>query len=502
MARPSWRTWVGLVVFLILGASPAAAAWRRAESPNFIVYGNSTEARLRERALMLEDLDRLLRLTTGITTPPAPNKLAVYLVSGNDDLRVVRDLGRSVGGFYSATEDGIAAFVDAGAMDGNEVLFHEYAHHFMLQYAPRAYPAWYGEGFAEYFATAQFRPNRIDYGQPSTNRGLWITQGIWLPMEQILFDPGRVRGDEQMALFYAQSWLTTHYFFSNGERQAAFRRFLAAMARGVDEREALRAETGLTPELLTRELRRYISSGRIAYRYLTREPAEAVPVTITALPDSTGDLILYEAALRIGVSQEVQASYLQRIRTRAARHGEDPYARRVLAHAELLFGDAATADRLLDGLLATAPRNAELMYLKGMRYLVAAENGEWESNAANARRWFARAHDADPNHFQTLFRYAQSMRDRPNFVSENTSNILLLAHDLAPQVGTITFAAARMLFERGQYREVERLLAPLAVSAHDSPQSQAIRQMLAEARSRAGQGANEAPPVPSENQVR
>ena len=43
-----------------------------------------------------------------------------------------------------------------GVFTGQLVLFHEYAHHFMLQYAPAAYPAWYVEGFAEVVSTASF----------------------------------------------------------------------------------------------------------------------------------------------------------------------------------------------------------------------------------------------------------------------------------------------------------------------------------------------------------
>ena len=75
-------------------------------------------------------------------------------------------------------------------------------------------------------------------------------------------------------------------------------------------------------------------------------------------------LILYEAALRTGVSDENGAIYLQRIRAIAARYPDDALAMRVLAHIELRFGDGAVADRLLDRLLAASPNDAELLYLR------------------------------------------------------------------------------------------------------------------------------------------
>ena len=49
----------GLFCLSWLSTAPANAAWRRAESPNFILYGNLSESDLRQRILRLEDYDRL-----------------------------------------------------------------------------------------------------------------------------------------------------------------------------------------------------------------------------------------------------------------------------------------------------------------------------------------------------------------------------------------------------------------------------------------------------------
>jgi Flp pilus assembly protein TadD len=224
------------------------------------------------------------------------------------------------------------------------------------------------------------------------------------------------------------------------------------------------------------------------------------PVTITAMPRSAGDLILYEAALRTGVSDENGPAYLQRIRAIAARYPDDPLAMRVLAHIELRFGDGAVADRLLDRLLAASPNDAELLYLKGMRWLVAAESDNPPERAgATARTWFGRAQRADPNHYQTLFRFAQSLRGEASYTSENTSNVLLLAHQLAPQVVDITFNAASLLIARRDFAQAIALLMPLVASPHDPGISRAAREMVerAEAEMRAAQPAAATPPRPA-----
>jgi hypothetical protein len=474
--------------FILLWLTPAAAnaEWLRAESPNFIVYSEGSEARLRERVALLENFDSLLRLFTGVESQAAPAKLHVYIVRGPSELRSIRPVREGTAGFYQATAHGIAAIVDGRADAGaNEVLFHEYAHHFMMQYAPNAYPAWYVEGFADYFATAEFREREIHVGKFSDGRIHAAVDRDWLPMDRVLFGDTNGMNQEQVARFYAQSWLVTHYFFSTSERQALLRRYLAA-AREGNPAAAIEAATRMDPERLTRELRNYIRGRRLAYRRIGQAPAAPPPIAITRLPDVADTLMLHHASLRLGLPDEDDADTLHAIRTAAARHGDDPFARRVLAHAEAIYGDAVAADRLLDALIAETPEDVETLYLKGMRHLRAAKEGDdWESQAREARRWFARAHRADGNHFQTLYRYAESLRSEREFVSDNTTNVLLLAQQLAPQVTEIRMNAAMQALGRNDRELVEFLLRPLAADPHNSGLADAARRMMEQGRNQA-----------------
>jgi len=337
----------------------------------------------------------------------------------------------------------------------------------------------------------RFAARHIDIGNVSGGRVYSIVQGTWLPMDRILSGGTAGLDREGLSVYYAQAWLMVHYFYSTPERQAALGRLLTAL-RGAAPAQALQTATGLTPETLTQELRRYIRGGRISYRRMPRAGAEAAPaVTVTALPRSAADMIVFEGALRVGIREENRQPYLQRIRAAAARYPDDPLAMRVQAHAELLYGDAAVAERLLDRLLAATPGHAELLYLKGMRYLIAAEGDDPpERAAATARTWFTRAHRADGTHFQTLYRYVQSLRREREFISDNSKNMMLLAHQLAPQVADITMNAANLLISRREYAEAIALLRPLAADPHNASLALAARRMIerAEARQRpAGQ---------------
>jgi hypothetical protein len=487
----AYRTFTALAVLAVLASAPSHADWLRAESPNFVVYSKESESRLREQVVLLEDFDRLLRIVTTAGREPAVNKLHVYVVRGNRELQVVHRAGPEAAGFYLSSPHGIAAIVDSRAPLGkHEVLLHEYTHHFMSQYARGSYPAWYVEGIAEYFMTTQFDARYIEYGKPSRHRAGWVVDRAWLPMDRVLFGTAGGLSQEDGVRFYAQSWLATHYFFSTDERIAALRRYFGAVLRGADRRDAFETQTGFTPEQFESELRQYISHRRVDSRRFQRGSVDAPPpVAVTRLPRAARDLLLYEAALRIGLPADRQETYLAAIRNAAARHPADPFAQQVLAHAEAVYGDPAAAERLLDGLLAATRGDAQLLYLRGMRHYTAAEN--WEDSAGEmriARQWFVRAHQADENHFPTLYRYAHSLRRDASYTSENTANVLLLAHDLAPQVVEISVLAADVLMRRQDYHQAEAVLTPLATHPHDSKLAEWASEQIERVRVQAQEG--------------
>jgi hypothetical protein len=485
MRRRAWRLLAATLLITLFAVSPARAEWRRAESRSFIVYGTGSAAHLRARASQLEAFDGLLRAITGNRAGPPTAKLTVYLASNGTELRRVSRVGRWVAGFYTASSDAIVAVVNESGDSGeyrDDVLFHEYAHHFMLQYFPAAYPTWYAEGFAEYVMTARIEPDRIEYGNYNSARASWLAdRQDWLPFNQILFaNPAQLDGSR----FYAQSWLLVHYLLSDAGRQERFADYLRRLSRDEEPRAAFVAAFAMQPEALQRALDVY--ARRISYHRMDRAVrADAAEVAVTELPASANDLLLLEAALLVGVRERDRAEVLERIRRLALRHN-DPFARRVLARAEVLHGDGAVAERLLDELLAASPNDVDLLYLKGLRYLVAGRRDAAvrTEQFRRAQGLLARAHRANPNHVPTLYAYAESLSPRERFVTENTQNILLLANHLAPQVAAIRLSAAHMLLLRGDYAQAEALLLPLANSTHSQGAAERSKALLSLARAR------------------
>lgn len=478
------RLFVLLLLAWSLAPAPARADWLRAESPNFIVYGEMREDRLRERVHLLEEFDAFLRVLTGTTAPPSPNKLKIYLVRGGGELTQILPVGANVAGFYRASPDAVLAVADESDNWGsneNDTLLHEYAHHFMMQYHPAPYPAWYVEGFAEYVMTAVIRPERIEYGNYNRMRASWLTAwGSWTPYEEILFGDLRRVGASQ---FYAQSWLMVHYIMSDEARRAAFVRFIQAIARGEEPRPAFTAAFGMEGDEIDRRLRAY--SRRITFHRITRAAGEAPPpIAIEEVGSGRLNPPLIEAALTLSVPQRERRRLLERARRAGER--DDPFGRRLQARAEILYGDLTAADIVLDALLAAAPSDAELLYLKGLRHLVAGHRDAAVRTEQYrlAQGYFARAFRADPNHYPSLFRYAEALSLSDQFLTENTQNVLVLATSLAPQVAEIRLAAVHVLLLRDKFEQAEALLLPMSASIHHPQGGQRTTEFLRLARAR------------------
>lgn len=464
---------------LICIAAGAQARWLRADTPNFILYSDGNERGLRDYATVIEDFDAFLRSMFGVKEPAGVNRLTIYLVGSASQLRQYRALPSIAVGIYIATPAGIAAYATRGEgdEDGQSVLLHEYAHHFMLQYFPAGYPAWYVEGFAEYMMTAKFKPATIEWGFFNEGRATWLVNGDWLSPAEML-EPSsskrRFSGADAM-MFYAQSWLMVHYFYREPARAASFKKYMTDVVGGRDSAKAFVAAFGFPYTELNARLQTY-RRGRLTYSVRTRASERLpVPMTVTALPPVANAMLPEQAALRLGAEDKYGPALLANTRRDAARFAADPYAQRVLAHAEVVAGDAAKGAALLDTLLAgDGAKDAELQYLRGLAELKT-------DNPIKARPYFARAHKLDPNQYQALYRYGLTFATADKPPTDNTINILLLAHQLAPQVGDIAMSAATMLIQRQRYAEARVLLQPVALNPHGGADKDAAQAMLDEA---------------------
>lgn len=506
MALPAWArgaiSAAAIALAMAIGAQAEASEWLRAESPHFVVYGDTDEKTVREYGLMLEDFDGLLRAMLLRGEPEAPEpKLTVYLLDDQSQMQLMQpSAGDQLVGLYVSATDEVFAMAIRGAIDdprslGDDTVLHEYTHHFVARHFPAAYPTWLNEGYAEYFATAGLAADKIKVGDWSRVRASTLLTEAWLPIAQLIGkEPGQLPADRQRA-FYAEAWLLTHYLLSDPDRAMTLAGYLKGLEKGADPTASWVAAFG-DPGALDKALQDYMNKpmrGSLWARTWATPKVAVAPV-----PAAVASVLLARRTLRRGVQPDEAKLARKAIKDAAAKYPDDPTVQTVAAIAESEFGDRAAANAVLDKLIAKDPANVEALRQRAINHIMVADNSriapaQREVEQREAARLLGLAAKVDPDSYQTLYWYVRSQQFEPGFPSQNTYNAMLKAVELAPQVTDVRVAAAQLAIMRKDVATAREMLAPVASDAHSADVAGQARRMLGQlaeqGRSGAGAGA-------------
>lgn len=491
----------GLAV--LASAANAEAAWYKAETDRFVVYGEGREGEVRDYALKLQTFDAMLRLFHPSTLDTVPaTKVQVYLVDGLRDLRRMRpSLGAGVHGFYAASNEGvIAAVATERSLEADDVLFHEYAHHFMLENFPAAYPAWFVEGFAEYFMTAEITDEGVKVGGYNPQRAAAVFLARWLPWEEVFSKTTAETHRRDTAAYYSQAWLLAHYMYSDRERAAQLDKAITAIAGGAPPVEAFQAATGMDSRELTRVLRRYDK----LQLYLVRDPLKTPPaMTVTRLQPSADEFLLDHVRLLFSRTGRLDQGFLDSVRRRAARLPDDPFAQRTLARAEYVMGDVAAGEAIMKAQLAARPDDLETVLLAGMGQVLAGlrEPQNRQQRFRAGRPFLAKAYALDKRDFRPLYAYGLARSVEPEFPTDNDMTVLLEARALAPSVQENSVRAGLALLKVGRKDDARKVLAAVINNPHGggfAARARALLEGASESEAEAAGQAEEAPPDETE----
>ena len=465
-------------------AAPAQAAWFRVETDRFVVYGEGGERAARDFATRLTTYDAVLRRFHPSTKDRKPNtKVQVFLVNSRSDLSHVKPgLDKRIAGFYSAMNEGVFAIAlrDVEGLDADDVLFHEYAHHFMWENFPAAYPAWFVEGWAEYFMTTEITPSQIKVGNYNPARVYGIFRETWLPLEEVLSKTTWETRPAKRNVYYAQAWLLTHYMQSDEKRAVQLNTAIRAIASGKDPVKSMESATGMTMEELTQALRKYQKLQMLGLK----NPGITPDMRVTALPKSADDLLLDNVRLILAPTGRVDADFLAGVRRKAARYPGDRLAEQTLARAEFVMGEVAAGEAIMKRRLDARPDDAEDLLLAGIGQVMAGmrDRPNREARYRAARPLLAKAYQIDKGDFRTLYAYALSRSVEPTFPTDNDLAALTEAHYLAPPVQEISYAAGMALLKRGRRDEAAAVLAPVINSPHAGRMAAQARELLNQGR--------------------
>ncbi|HEU0098247.1 MAG TPA: hypothetical protein VFQ67_05660 [Allosphingosinicella sp.] len=479
-----------LALSLLPGA--ALAEWREASSRHFLVYSEGGAKALQEFATKLEKFDKAMRLRLNFPDDDLGpgNRVTVFVV---DDMAAVQRLARAKGsgiaGFYAGRAGASIAVIPRSNGSGGRndldpatILLHEYSHHMMLQSAAAAYPAWFREGFAEFYSTAKFeKDGSMGFGAAANHRA-WSLVGMSpLPIE-LLFDPTRrkLTRDEWVATVYGRGWLLTHYLTFDRARSGQLAAYLNAVNAGKGSLEAAQSVFG-DLKVLDRELKTYLNRRMIPYLPLKAELLTVQPVALRTLRPGENAIMDLWIRSQVGVTSEDAARVAREMAKAAAAWPDDPAVQAALAEAEFDAGDLAAADAAAARAIAADPKNVDaLTYrarvaLERAKAMPKSDDSAWKA----VRRLIAQANRADPNHPQPLILYYQSFAAQGIAPTRLAVEGLLQAFALAPQDTGLRMNAARQLLVDGKATEARRALAPIAYDPHGGTLGQAVAAVIA-----------------------
>lgn len=490
-----WRRFcLGLASCLLVLTQSAFAEdqWIVAKTTHFSVYSAYPEKKIVELAQRLERVRDTLRLLLNAPDNEEGERLDVYVVRSHDEFnKMLPGVSDDILGVYLPSGSSISAianFSSRNDLDPYTVLQHEYVHHFMLRNYPAAYPTWFTEGFAEYFSTVEFDGPKTTIGKFENNLARSLVYGNWGLINRTLRKP-RPRDkqtDDEIGMLYAFGWAAVHYSWNDDKRRDALLKYLAAYDGTLPDQDAsFVAATGLTASKFEDKVKSYIF-GKLNGRTLTfPKTPQPAKVDIQRLSPGASANILATKQLEYEESgkplSKTGMKSLEKLRAAADAFPDDPFVMVAAASAEIRFGDLEKGRALAKRAIELDPQNANAYYWLGVASEKAASTGSNSAAmVAEAKRYYAKAYAADPNHVPTLVRFAV-LAAQTGAMNENTLNAALLAHQLAPQAFDVSLAVAPLLIRGKKYDEAIGVLTNVANSPHANDSRERALALIDEA---------------------
>lgn len=464
-------------------AQPARAEWLKATSRHFVIYSDTDRAAVTALATRLESVDAAMRAISRVDDPPeaAANPVTVHVLDSTGAIQKL--FGQAnIAGFYLPRASGAVAFTPRlgngdGSVDPQIVLFHEYAHHFLLSTSSTAYPAWLSEGYAEFVSTAKVEADGVLIGVPARHRSAGLNaatdKGLSLAT---LFEPKpRMTALEQEAI-YGRGWLLTHYLLLNPERKPQLFKYLAALNAGVPP---LKAATDSFGDLgaLDRTLKNYLRKRSLAVAKVGRDRLPAIKVDVRPLTPGERALIDMRRVSTRGVDLKAATALHARAAVAAAPHPTDAVAQGWLAEMAYDAAKDDEAEAAADRALAADPASVQaLLYKARVRLRRASKAGGADPQVwAEARSWIIKANRVDPNGAAALELFHHSFEMAKAKPVRSAAVGVHRALELAPQDPGLRLRSVRQHLADGEVTEARRALRPLAFSPHGGASTLATR---------------------------
>lgn len=413
MARLA-RLWIPLLLCLPAD-SQTVRPWALAANPHFEVYSQAGSESSLTTLAWFEQLRTWLIRETGLK----PDRLRPARVIGfatTEEYRRFR-LHSSADAYYLGTEGRDYIVMVLAGPNEFGVAAHEYAH-MVLHSTGWQLPPWLGEGLAELFSTVRITERGATLGGDRPEHLQALRRRSWMPISQLVrltADSRGRQGQDETAIFYAQSWALAEMLSLSPDYQPRLRALISSLASGMPGEPALASIYGRPIETIDADLHIWIERRR------------------------TASLVRLK-----GAAPETAAVPVREV--------EPQGIRLLLAGLLLDAGEWRRAEPLYRDLLGEAPANGDVHAALGT---IAFHQGD----RATAQREWKRAVEWGVTDDALCFRYT-ILAQNAGVPAEQLRPILERAVALRPQFDDARYSLALLLKNAGEAdRAVEHLRA-------------------------------------------
>lgn len=211
-----------------------------------------------------------------------PGNIAAFFLRGSDENLIVLSLP------------------EPGSPDtGMEIIFHEYTH-LLLRRNDQFWPLWLKEGMAEVYSTFQTTGYTVRIANPIAHHLQTLQHGRPMALRELFsvtHDSPQYNEKERQGMFYAKSWLLTHFLMAgnNGQYRARCARFTTLLRQGQLPEQAFTNAMQATLPVVEAELHRYLNRGVFPAIDLSLSADNSAPVNLV-----TRALAPVEVCFRLG----------------------------------------------------------------------------------------------------------------------------------------------------------------------------------------------------------
>jgi len=281
MHRASFCIFISL---LALGISPASSAgagdvplvqrqWFETRTAHFNIYSCGTPQEVNKVAGQLEEFCEAYSLLAGsqaVASPP----IVVMAFPDHETMKPFLPLyhgqPENLAGLFQHGNDEnliVLSLPEAGAASMEmSVVFHEYTH-LLFRRNDRIWPIWLKEGMAEVYSTFATTGYTALIAQPIDHHLQLLAHEPLMPLTELFavtHDSPQYNERERQGIFYAESWLLTHFLMAGGNPayKSRFGNFTTLLREGQTPVQAFTNALQTSLPAVESELRRYLARGQ------------------------------------------------------------------------------------------------------------------------------------------------------------------------------------------------------------------------------------------------